>query len=154
MSARWGVLVAALAAAALALVVGSRPPQRSEAPERQVASRAGAWWPADPRFSEAGVRAEPLRESTHRAVVPARLAEGDAGETVRHREAFRRLLDTGHASMCRADGPEVPGHMGVRNRAGAADECRFAPDVGTIRKYRAAGGRRSSHQVVPPHVIG
>ncbi|MEV0174623.1 BTAD domain-containing putative transcriptional regulator [Streptomyces sp. NPDC050803] len=41
----------------------------------------------------ASVRAEPLRESAHRAVVAAHLAEGNVGEAVRHYEAFRRLLD-------------------------------------------------------------
>jgi DNA-binding SARP family transcriptional activator len=41
----------------------------------------------------ASVRAEPLRESAHRAVVSAHLAEGNLGEALRHYEAFRRLLD-------------------------------------------------------------
>ncbi|MET9734636.1 BTAD domain-containing putative transcriptional regulator [Streptomyces sp. NPDC006458] len=41
----------------------------------------------------ASVRAEPLRESAHRAVVSAHLAEGNLAEAVRHYEAFRRLLD-------------------------------------------------------------
>ncbi|WP_438874416.1 AfsR/SARP family transcriptional regulator [Streptomyces griseoloalbus] len=40
----------------------------------------------------AGVRAEPLRESAHRAIVSAHLAEGNISEAVRHYEAFRRLL--------------------------------------------------------------
>ncbi|MFE1441965.1 BTAD domain-containing putative transcriptional regulator [Streptomyces sp. NPDC058739] len=41
----------------------------------------------------ASVRAEPLRESAHRAVVSAHLAEGNVAEAVRHFEAFRRMLD-------------------------------------------------------------
>ncbi|WP_225877408.1 AfsR/SARP family transcriptional regulator [Streptomyces resistomycificus] len=40
----------------------------------------------------ASVRAEPLRESAHRAVVSAHLAEDNVAEAVRHYEAFRRLL--------------------------------------------------------------
>ncbi|WP_406100438.1 bacterial transcriptional activator domain-containing protein [Streptomyces sp. NBC_01013] len=42
----------------------------------------------------ASVRAESLRVSTHRAVVSAHLAEGNAGEAVRHYEAFCHLLAT------------------------------------------------------------
>ncbi|MFI9565883.1 AfsR/SARP family transcriptional regulator [Streptomyces rishiriensis] len=38
------------------------------------------------------VRAEPLRESAHRAVVSAHLAEGNLSEAIRHYCAFRRLL--------------------------------------------------------------
>jgi len=38
------------------------------------------------------VRIEPLRESAHRAVVSAHLAEGNAQAAVRHYGAFRRLL--------------------------------------------------------------
>ncbi|WP_329331669.1 AfsR/SARP family transcriptional regulator [Streptomyces sp. NBC_00663] len=41
----------------------------------------------------AAVRAEPLRESAHRAMVAAHLAEGNVGEALRHYEAFRRLLE-------------------------------------------------------------
>ncbi|WP_225651932.1 AfsR/SARP family transcriptional regulator [Streptomyces pseudogriseolus] len=41
----------------------------------------------------ASVRAEPLRESAHRAVIAAHLAEGNVGEAVRHYDAFRRLLN-------------------------------------------------------------
>ncbi|MDI5906680.1 MULTISPECIES: BTAD domain-containing putative transcriptional regulator [Streptomyces] len=41
----------------------------------------------------ASVRAEPLRESAHRAVVSAHLAEGNVSEAVRHYEAFCRLLE-------------------------------------------------------------
>ncbi len=41
----------------------------------------------------AGVRAEPLRESAHRAVVSAHLAEGNVCEALRHYAAFRRLLN-------------------------------------------------------------
>ena len=41
----------------------------------------------------AGVRAEPLRESAHRAIVSAHLAEGNLSEAVRHYDAFRRLLN-------------------------------------------------------------
>jgi DNA-binding SARP family transcriptional activator len=40
----------------------------------------------------ASVRAEPLRESAHRAVVSAHLGEGNVSEAVRHYRAFRRLL--------------------------------------------------------------
>lgn len=40
----------------------------------------------------ASVRIEPLRESAHRAVVSAHLAEGNLIEAVRHYHAFRRLL--------------------------------------------------------------
>ncbi|MFE5770353.1 BTAD domain-containing putative transcriptional regulator [Streptomyces sp. NPDC056485] len=39
------------------------------------------------------VRTEPLRESAHRAVVAAHLAEGNMQEAVRHYVAFWRLLD-------------------------------------------------------------
>ncbi|MFE2561183.1 BTAD domain-containing putative transcriptional regulator [Streptomyces sp. NPDC059352] len=42
----------------------------------------------------ASVRIEPLRESAHRAVVSAHLAEGNVIEAVRHYHAFRRLLRT------------------------------------------------------------
>ncbi|MET9375536.1 BTAD domain-containing putative transcriptional regulator [Streptomyces sp. NPDC002992] len=38
------------------------------------------------------VRTEPLRESAHRAVVAAHLAEGNLHEAVRHYDDFRRLL--------------------------------------------------------------
>lgn len=41
----------------------------------------------------ASVRTEPLRESAHRAVVAAHLAEGNLSEAVRHYQAFRRLLN-------------------------------------------------------------
>ncbi|MGW2050465.1 AfsR/SARP family transcriptional regulator [Streptomyces sp. NPDC001858] len=40
----------------------------------------------------ASVRAEPLRESAHRAVVSAHLAEGNVSEALRHYQAFCRLL--------------------------------------------------------------
>ncbi|MEU5431994.1 BTAD domain-containing putative transcriptional regulator [Streptomyces sp. NPDC020719] len=40
----------------------------------------------------ASVRIEPLRESAHRAVVSAHLAEGNVIEAVRHYRAFQRLL--------------------------------------------------------------
>ncbi|MER7735658.1 BTAD domain-containing putative transcriptional regulator [Streptomyces erythrochromogenes] len=39
------------------------------------------------------VRTEPLRESAHRAVVAAHLAEGNMQEAVRHYLAFQHLLD-------------------------------------------------------------
>jgi DNA-binding SARP family transcriptional activator len=42
----------------------------------------------------AAVEAEPLRESAHRAVVAAHLAEGNVGEAWRQFEAFRALLLT------------------------------------------------------------
>ncbi|MEW2295632.1 BTAD domain-containing putative transcriptional regulator [Streptomyces sp. NPDC006743] len=38
------------------------------------------------------LRAEPLRESAHRAAVSAHLAEGNVGEAVHHYRSFRRLL--------------------------------------------------------------
>ncbi|MFI2376654.1 BTAD domain-containing putative transcriptional regulator [Streptomyces sp. NPDC018964] len=41
----------------------------------------------------ASVRAEPLRESAHRAVVSAHLAEGNVSEAVRHYHAFCRMLN-------------------------------------------------------------
>ncbi|WP_077797140.1 BTAD domain-containing putative transcriptional regulator [Streptomyces sp. JHA26] len=41
----------------------------------------------------AGIRAEPLRESAHRAVVSAHLAEGNVCEALRHYAAFRDLLN-------------------------------------------------------------
>ncbi|GAA3173051.1 hypothetical protein GCM10010451_22350 [Streptomyces virens] len=40
----------------------------------------------------ASVRTEPLRESGHRAVVAAHLAEGNVHEAIRQYQAFRRLL--------------------------------------------------------------
>ncbi|MCQ6556836.1 SARP family transcriptional regulator [Streptomyces sp. C10-9-1] len=40
----------------------------------------------------ASVRIEPLRESAHRAVVSAHLAEGNVIEAVRHYHAYRQLL--------------------------------------------------------------
>lgn len=40
----------------------------------------------------AAVAAEPLRESAHRAVITAHLAEGNYGEALKHYEAFRKLL--------------------------------------------------------------
>jgi DNA-binding SARP family transcriptional activator len=64
----------ALDALAEALVRQGRPALATEA----------AW---------ASVRAEPLRESAHRAVVSAHLAEGNISEAVRHYHAFRRLLN-------------------------------------------------------------
>ncbi|MFD3737822.1 BTAD domain-containing putative transcriptional regulator [Streptomyces sp. ISL-111] len=41
----------------------------------------------------ASARAEPPRESAHRAVMSAPLAEGNVAEAVRHYAAFCRLLD-------------------------------------------------------------
>lgn len=41
----------------------------------------------------AGVRTEALRESAHRAIVSAHLAEGNVSEAVRHYDSFCRLLD-------------------------------------------------------------
>ena len=41
----------------------------------------------------AAVRAEPLRESAHRAVVTVHLQEGNRSEALRHYRAFRDLLD-------------------------------------------------------------
>ncbi|WP_407284937.1 BTAD domain-containing putative transcriptional regulator [Streptomyces sp. BP-8] len=40
----------------------------------------------------ASIRIEPLRESAHRAVVSAHLAEGNLHEALRHCHAFRHLL--------------------------------------------------------------
>lgn len=40
----------------------------------------------------AATRAEPLRESAHRVVIEAHLAEGNAGEAVRQFRAYERLL--------------------------------------------------------------
>jgi DNA-binding SARP family transcriptional activator len=40
----------------------------------------------------AAVAAEPLRESAHRTVIAAHLAEGNPAEALRHYETFRRLL--------------------------------------------------------------
>jgi DNA-binding SARP family transcriptional activator len=50
------------------------------------------------RFGEAiaagaaAVAAEPLRESAHRALVAAHLAEGNRGEALRQYQVFRRLI--------------------------------------------------------------
>jgi DNA-binding SARP family transcriptional activator len=41
----------------------------------------------------AAVRAEPLRESAHRALIRVYLAEGNRAQAVLHHESFRRLLD-------------------------------------------------------------
>jgi DNA-binding SARP family transcriptional activator len=40
----------------------------------------------------ASVAAEPLRESAHRVVITAHLAEGNYGEAIRHYHSFRELL--------------------------------------------------------------
>jgi DNA-binding SARP family transcriptional activator len=40
------------------------------------------------------IRLEPLRESGHRTVIAAHLAEDNVGEAVRHFRSFRRLLNT------------------------------------------------------------
>lgn len=51
------------------------------------------------RFAEAAraglaaIRDEPLRESAHRALISAYLAEGNPSEAVRHFKLFRRVLD-------------------------------------------------------------
>ncbi|MGW1777882.1 AfsR/SARP family transcriptional regulator [Streptomyces sp. NPDC002143] len=52
--------------------------------ERPALAMEAAW---------ASVRAEPLRESAHRAVVSAHLSEGNVSEALRHYHAFRRLLN-------------------------------------------------------------
>ncbi|MEJ8672271.1 MULTISPECIES: BTAD domain-containing putative transcriptional regulator [unclassified Streptomyces] len=70
----------------------------------------------------ASVRAEPLRESAHRAVVSAHLAEGNVAEAMSHYEAFRRLLDdelgvepsAGFVRML----PELRGDRGRKTEAG------------------------------------
>lgn len=41
----------------------------------------------------AAVRAEPLRESTHRAIIKAHMAEGNHHEALRQYDEYRRLLD-------------------------------------------------------------
>src|SRR5205823_716087 len=41
----------------------------------------------------AAVRAEPLRETAHAAVVGVHVAEGNRGEALRQYEHYRRLLD-------------------------------------------------------------
>jgi DNA-binding SARP family transcriptional activator len=48
------------------------------------------------RAIEAGllaVAAEPLRESSHRALIEAHLAEGNRSEAIRHYQLYRQLLD-------------------------------------------------------------
>jgi DNA-binding SARP family transcriptional activator len=40
----------------------------------------------------AAVRAEPLRESSQRALITAHLAEGNVSEAVRNLDSYRRLL--------------------------------------------------------------
>jgi DNA-binding SARP family transcriptional activator len=55
---------------------------------------------ADARFAEAvdaglaAISFEPLRESAHRVVIEAHLAEGNAAEAIRQYDLFRRLLET------------------------------------------------------------
>lgn len=44
------------------------------------------------RAGQAAVRGEPLRESAHRALIRAHLAEGNPGEALRQYHLFRRLL--------------------------------------------------------------
>jgi DNA-binding SARP family transcriptional activator len=41
----------------------------------------------------AAVREEPLRESAHRALIRAHLAEGNVGEALRHYRRYERILD-------------------------------------------------------------
>jgi DNA-binding SARP family transcriptional activator len=52
---------------------------------------AGRHWSAI-EVGLAAVRADPLRESAHRALIRADLAEGNAAEAVRHYRQFRRRL--------------------------------------------------------------
>ncbi|HEX8689657.1 MAG TPA: BTAD domain-containing putative transcriptional regulator [Solirubrobacterales bacterium] len=52
---------------------------------------AGRHWEAI-EAGLAAVRADPLRESAHRALIQADLAEGNAAEAVRHYREFRALL--------------------------------------------------------------
>ncbi|HXF71418.1 MAG TPA: BTAD domain-containing putative transcriptional regulator [Actinomycetota bacterium] len=49
-------------------------------------------WPEAVEAGLAAVAAEPLRESAHRALIRAHLAEGNAVEAMHQYEAFRRLL--------------------------------------------------------------
>ncbi|MFD9339395.1 BTAD domain-containing putative transcriptional regulator [Streptomyces sp. NPDC060028] len=68
------------------------------------------------------VRIEPLRESAHRAVVSAHLAEGNVNEAVRHYRAFRRLL--------RDELGVEPSHRFARMlpaTGGGVDGCRRRP---------------------------
>jgi len=44
------------------------------------------------RVGLAAVAAEPLRESAHRAVVRAHIAEGNFAEALRHYEIYKRIL--------------------------------------------------------------
>ena len=41
----------------------------------------------------AAISGEPLRESAHRVLIEAHLAEGNASEALRQYETYRRLLD-------------------------------------------------------------
>jgi DNA-binding SARP family transcriptional activator len=54
-------------------------------------AEAGHFWSAI-EVGLAAVRADPLRESAHRALIRAHLAEGNACEAVRHYRDFCRLL--------------------------------------------------------------
>jgi DNA-binding SARP family transcriptional activator len=59
-------------------------------------ARDFAWWSGQrPEAAEAALAAvaqEPLRESAHRLVMEAHLADGNPGEAVRHYRLFARLL--------------------------------------------------------------
>lgn len=58
----------------------------------EMLTRRGCHWAAI-EAALAAVRAEPLRESAHRALISVYLAEGNHHEAVRQYEAYRRLLD-------------------------------------------------------------
>ena len=79
----------------------------------------------------AAVRAEPLRESAHRAVVAVHLQEGNRSEALRHYRAFRDLLDR---------------ELGVQPSA-AFDDLVGVPAV--VRQRAAADGRVGGRRGAP-----
>ncbi|MET8297564.1 BTAD domain-containing putative transcriptional regulator [Streptomyces sp. NPDC005180] len=84
------------------------------------------------------VRTEPLRESAHRAVVAAHLAEGNMREAVRHYVAFWRLLDE--------ELGVPPSALFARQlQSGAAGRHARSPVVtGAAARFRTAAPPRSS----------
>ena len=59
---------------------------------RSSAARQCSVGPAALDYALLALLAEPLRESAHRHVLEAHLAEGNPAEALRHDEGYRRLL--------------------------------------------------------------
>ncbi|MFE2165459.1 BTAD domain-containing putative transcriptional regulator [Streptomyces sp. NPDC059447] len=94
------------------------------------------------------VRTEPLRESAHRAVVAAHLAEGNMQEAVRHYVAFWRLLDE--------ELGVPPSALFARQlQSGAAGRrTRFPVVTSAAVRFRTAAPRSSVRRPRPGRQVG